>query len=197
MKKILLFLALGFGAVQMSNAQSSEKLGGIGIRGGASLYTLGGDDGSNADYTNRVGFHAGVYATLFMNNWVAVEPGVYYSVKGTKNNDIVNSRAIFNYIEVPVLFRLYPLGGLNVFAGPQLSFLKNSKFEGDVFGSTVTFNPDSVKDTDFGVVFGLGYNLSKGLNVQGSYDFGLTPVFKNSDADVYIRGIKLSLGYTF
>lgn len=197
MKKVLLILALGIGALQVSHAQSSEKLGGIGVRGGASLFNLGGDDGSNASYTNRVGFHAGVYASLFMTERLALEPGVYYSVKGTKNDDLVDSRAIFNYVDVPVLLRLYPVEGLNVFAGPQVSFLANSKFEGDIFGSTVTFDPDAVKETDFGVVFGLGYNLPKGFNVQGSYDLGLTPVFKDSEADVYNRGFKLSLGYTF
>lgn len=197
MKKVLLFIALGFGVVQLSQAQSSEKLGGIGIRGGASLYNLGGDDGSNSDYTNRVGFHAGVYTTLFMTDRIALEPGVYYSVKGTQNDDFVDSRAIFNYVEVPVLLRLYPLEGFNIFAGPQVSFLSNSKFEGDFFGSTVTLDPDAVTKTDFAVVLGVGYNLPKGFNVQGSYDLGLTPVFKDSDADVYNRGFKLSLGYTF
>lgn len=193
----MLFLALGFGAMQMSQAQSSEKLGGLGIRGGANMFTLGGDDGSNADYSNRIGYHAGVYASMFMTERLALEPGVYYSVKGTKNDDLVDSRAIFNYVDVPVLLRIYPSQGFNIFAGPQVSFLASSKFEGDIFGSTVTLDSDLVKETDFGVVFGLGYNLPKGFNLQGSYDLGLTPVFKDSDADVYNRGFKLSLGYTF
>nr|HAD53300.1 PorT family protein [Algoriphagus sp.] len=35
---------------------------------------------------------------------------------------------------------------------------------------------------------------ASGLNLQGSYDFGMTPVFKDSDADVYNRGFKISLG---
>ena len=197
MKKVLLLLALGLGAVQFSQAQSSEKPGGFGVRGGASFYNLGGDDASEADYTNRVGFHVGGYAMLFMTDRLALEPGVYYSVKGTQNDDAIDSRAIFNYVEVPVLFRFYPIDGLNVFAGPQLSFLASSKFEGDLFGSTITLNPDAINETDFAAVFGVGYNLPKGFNVQGSYDLGLTPVFKDSDADVYNRGFKLSVGYTF
>jgi hypothetical protein len=87
--------------------------------------------------------------------------------------------------------------GFNVFGGPQVSFLTNSKFEGDFGGSTVSIDTNNIKDTDAGLVFGLGYNLPKGINIQGSYDYGLTPIFKDSNADVYNRGFKVSLGYTF
>nr|WP_238542128.1 outer membrane beta-barrel protein [Cecembia lonarensis] len=64
-------------------------------------------------------------------------------------------------------------------------------------GSTVSFDTDNVRERDFGVVFGLGYNLPKGLNVQGSYNYGLNPVFKDSNVDVFNRGFQISLGYTF
>lgn len=197
MKKVLLFLALGLGAVQLSQAQSSEKPGGFGVRGGASMFNFGGDDVSENDYTNRVGFHVGGYAMLFMTDNLALEPGVYYSVKGTQNDDFADSRAILGYVDVPVLFRLYPTDGFNIFAGPQISFLASSKFEGDFFGNTVSYDSDAIKETDFGIAMGLGYNLPKGFNVQASYDLGLTPIFKDSDADVYNRGFKLSAGFTF
>ncbi|MCE7054941.1 PorT family protein [Algoriphagus sp. AGSA1] len=197
MKKVMLILALGLAAVQLSQAQSSDKPGGFGVRGGASLFNFGGDDVSENSYTNRVGFHVGGYAMLFMTDRLALEPGVYYSVKGTQNDDFIDSRAILNYVDVPVLLRLYPSDGFNVFLGPQISFLANSKFEGDFFGNTVSYDSDAIKETDFGLVFGLGYNLPKGFNVQASYDYGVTPIFKDSDADVYNRGFKLSAGYTF
>ncbi len=193
----MLFIALGFGMIQFAQAQSSDKPGGFGIRGGASLYNFGGNDVSENSYTNRVGFHVGGYAMLFMTDRLALEPGVYYSVKGTQNDDFIDSRAILSYVDVPVLLRLYPADGFNVFLGPQISFLANSKFEGDFFGNTVSYDSDAIKETDFGLVFGLGYNLPKGFNVQASYDYGVTPIFKDSDADVYNRGFKLSAGYTF
>lgn len=196
MKKLFLVIALGFIGISATQAQTNY-LGGFGIRGGANLFNFGGSDVEENDYTNRVGFHAGIYTMMFATDRFAIEPGIYYSVKGTQNNDAVDSRAIFNYVDVPVLFRLYPSEGFNVFAGPQISFLANSKYEGDFFGSTISFEGDNTKETDLGLVFGVGYNLPKGFNVQGSYDYGMTPIFKNSDADVYNRGFKISLGYTF
>jgi hypothetical protein len=197
MKKVLLILTLGLGFAQLSQAQSSEYLGGFGVRGGVSLFNFGGSDVSENDYTNRVGFHVGGYTMLFMTDRLALEPSIYYSVKGTQNDDFADSRAILNYVDVPVLLRMYPTEGINIFAGPQISFLAKSKFEGDFFGNTVSYDSDAIKETDFGLVLGVGYNLPKGFNVQASYDYGFTPIFKNSDANVFNRGFKLSAGFTF
>jgi hypothetical protein len=192
MKKTLLLFALvvltGIGA----NAQS-----GFGIRGGANFFNFGGNDVSENDYTNRAGFHAGIYASILGGGPISIEPGVYYSIKGTQNDDAANTRAVLNYVDVPLLLRLKVGEGFNIFGGPQVSFLTNSKFEGDFGGSTVSIDTNNIKDTDAGLVFGLGYNLPKGINFQGSYDYGLTPIFKDSNADVYNRGFKVSLGYTF
>ncbi|WP_073572340.1 porin family protein [Algoriphagus zhangzhouensis] len=192
MKRIVLSLSMLLLVTFAVNAQSS-----LGIRGGGSFFNFGGEDARENDYINRAGFHAGLYASFNGGGAVAVEPGVYYSVKGTQADNAINSRAILNYVDVPLLFRLKAGDGFNVFAGPQLSFLANSKFEGDLGDSTFSFETENVRNTDVGIVVGLGYNLPHGLNIQGSYDYGMTTVFKDSDADIYNRGFKLSLGYTF
>ncbi len=192
MKKFLFLVSFAALTVSAANAQS-----GFGIRGGANFFNFGGSDVSENDYTNRVGFHAGIYATILPEGPVSVEPGVFYSVKGSQNDDGLDSRAVLDYVDVPVLVRFRIGEGFNLFAGPQISFLTNSKFEGEIGGSTLSFDTDEIKSTDAGLVFGLGYNLPQGFNVQGSYDYGLTPIFKDSDSDVFNRGFKVSLGYTF
>ena len=192
MKKFLFLFSFAALTVSAANAQS-----GFGIRGGANFFNFGGSDVSENDYTNRVGFHAGIYATILPEGPVSVEPGVFYSVKGSQNDDGFDSRAVLDYVDVPVLVRFRIGEGFNLFAGPQISFLTNSKFEGEFGGSTLSFDTDEIKSTDAGLVFGLGYNLPQGFNVQGSYDYGLTPIFKDSDSDVFNRGFKVSLGYTF
>lgn len=192
MKKLFLIASLALLTITGATAQS-----GLGIRGGGSFFNFGGNDVSENNYTNRTGFHAGVYASIFGGGPITFEPGVYYAIKGSQNDDAINTRAVLDYVDVPLLVRLKFGEGFNVFGGPQVSFLAKSKFEGDFGGSTVSLDTDSVKETDAALVFGVGYNLPKGLNIQGSYDYGFTPIFKNSDADVYNRGFKLSLGYTF
>ncbi|MCH7396794.1 PorT family protein [Belliella sp. DSM 107340] len=200
MKKSILLLAviaLFSFEIQAQSVQRSDAAGGFGIRGGVNFFNFGGEDASNNDYTNRAGFHAGVYTNLFLGSRIALEPGAYFSVKGTQNDGIGDPRAILNYIDVPLLLRLYVTDGLNIFGGPQASFLMSSKFEGDFFGSTFTYDTDAITKTDLGFVVGLGYNLPKGVNIQGSYDFGTSPVFKDSNAAIYNRGFKVSLGYSF
>lgn len=201
MKKVIFaFIAVTLFAWD-ANAQmrtpASAQASNFGIRGGASFFNWGGDDGSNNDYTNRAGFHAGIYGNMFVTNNFAIEPGAYYSQKGTAADNFADSRTVLSYVDVPILLRFYASDGFNVFAGPQGSILVDSKFEGDAFGSTFEWERDDINDLDAGLVFGLGYNLPVGLNVQGSYDLGLTPVFKDSDAKVYNRGFKVSLGYSF
>lgn len=192
MKKCLFLFAFAASTFSVANAQS-----GFGIRGGANFFNFGGSDVAENDYTNRVGFHAGVYATILPEGPVSIEPGIFYSVKGSQNDDGLDTRAVLDYVDVPVLVRFGIGEGFNIFAGPQISFLTNSKFEGDLGGSTFSFDTNDINSTDVGLAFGLGYNLPQGFNVQGSYDYGMTPIFKDSDADVYNRGFKLSLGYTF
>lgn len=200
MRKLILAVSAMMVFALSSNAQvrtpASEQVSSFGVRGGANFFNWSGDDASNNDYTNRTGFHAGIYGNMFVTDRFAIEPGAYYSVKGTQADNIIDSRSVLTYLDVPILLRFYATDGLNVFAGPQGSILLNSKFEGDAFGQTFTADTENINDLDAGVVFGLGYNLPMGLNIQGSYDLGLTPVFKDSDANVYNRGFKISLGFS-
>lgn len=200
MKKVIFAIAALMVVTLSANAQvrtpASDQVASFGVRGGVNFFNWGGDDASNNDYTNRAGFHAGIYGNMFVTDRFAIEPGAYYSVKGTEADNVINSRSVLTYVDVPILLRFYATDGLNIFAGPQGSILVGSKLEGDAFGQTFTFDTDDINDLDAGIVFGLGYNLPIGLNIQGSYDLGLTPVFKDSDANVYNRGFKISLGFS-
>ncbi|WP_026235889.1 porin family protein [Echinicola pacifica] len=201
MKKVIFaifaFSLIAWDASAQRRMDASDQKSTFGIRGGANFFNWGGDDGSNNDYTNRAGFHAGVYGNMFVTDRLSIEPGVYYSQKGTEADNIAESRTILEYVDVPILLRFYATDGFNIFAGPQGSILTKAELEGDAFGTTFGFERDDINDLDAGLVFGVGYNLPVGINVQGSYDLGLTPVFKDSDAEVYNRGFKVSLGYSF
>lgn len=200
MKKYILLLAaiaLFSFDVQAQSIERTDARGGVGVRGGVNFFNFGGEDATNNDYTNRAGFHAGVYTNLFLGSRIAIEPGIYYSVKGSQNDNFADTRSILNYVDIPLLLRLYVIDGLNIFGGPQASFLVSSTFEGDFFGSSYSYDTNAITKTDLGLVFGVGYNLPRGLNLQGSYDFGTSPIYKNSDAKIYNRGFKFSLGYSF
>lgn len=141
----------------------------------------------------NTGFHAGMYSKINFLGLVAIEPGVQYSQKGCKVDDSgVNAADRLHYIDVPLLVRLGVFPMVNIFAGPQASFLVARRYE----GNTTFTEIGELKNYDLGGVVGLGVNLPLGLNVQGSYDFGLTSI-NYEGMDTKNSVFKLSLGKNF
>src|SRR5690606_17747014 len=111
MKKTVFAIATIMVFAINANAQmrtpASEQVSSFGIRGGVNFFNWGGDDGTDNDYTNRAGFHAGIFGNMFVTDGFSIEPGAYYSVKGTAADNIVDSRAVLTYVDVPILLRFY------------------------------------------------------------------------------------------
>src|SRR5690606_23416307 len=106
MKKAILAIAavmvLSISANAQTRTPASDQVSSFGVRGGVNFFNWGGDDASGNDYTNRAGFHAGIYGNMFVTDRFAIEPGAYYSVKGTQADNAVDSRSILNYVDVPI-----------------------------------------------------------------------------------------------
>src|SRR5690606_2624853 len=89
---------------------------------------------------NRTGFYAGVTVQVPIAEGFSIEPGLYYAQKGysmqgeyqIKGLDFIglNAKAILqnDYIEMPVLAKLN-MGAVELFAGPQFSYLASSKLK--------------------------------------------------------------------
>jgi hypothetical protein len=178
MKKVLVFLLLCIGTSTM-NAQMVQ----FGLKGGANFSNLEGDGIKGSNYTS---FHFGaiVEAKLFEN--FAIQPELLYSSQGTKVDAEGLKDINYSYVTVPVLAKFYLTeNGLSLEAGPQFSFLVDQnvkdQFEAETF--------------DFGVVGGLGYNITKNFFASARYVVGLTDASK--DAEVTNKVIQLSVGYKF
>jgi len=188
MKKITLvwILILTMGGLQEVKAQFLD----VGVRAGLNYPNLSGVDSQT--YT---GFHAGTYFRMsFLGVWT-VEPGIQYSQKGFRALSTSPGGAgtdRFHAIDVPVLVRFSVLPLVNIFAGPQASYLVGRDFNG---AASIT-NTDNLRNFDLSAVVGVGLNLPLGFNLQGSYDLGLTSV--NYDGlPTYNNVVKISLGKDF
>ncbi len=166
----------------------------IGIRAG-----IGSSNFSNGDvqrgFNSLIRPHIGVYYGMKATEKITVEPGLFFSGKGMSTTSNITNKKFeesLSYLDIPVLARYAVNKDFNVFLGPQVGFLLAR-----------TYTEESVKITDtapvggyeIGGVFGLGYQLTSGINLQASYDFGITP-FKYFQADVNNTVYKLSIGYT-
>lgn len=163
----------------------------------------------------KTGYHIGGYLRIPISKTFSFEPGLQYSKKGYRiMGDFqipvlkyfgINAGAQVqsHYIDVPLVIKARVIKGLQVYAGPQVSFLARSTLNAKLgvlgisifnrgFGITERFNR-----VDLGLTGGIGYELDNGLNIQAGYDHGLSPLDKNENYRAFNRVVKVSVGYTF
>lgn len=183
MRKILLLFFL-FAFAVTAQAQ-------FGVRAGYSSANF-----SNSDFSSIGAFHIGGYYLVKTSaDLVSVEPGIQYSGKGYStvalDGDEVTEK--LGYVDIPVLIRLNLMPALNVFAGPQASLLVSRNYtKGNISNSSL----EPVAGYELGALVGVGVKVAAGLNLQASYDLGLSSL-NYFNTDVSNRVLKLSIGYTF
>jgi hypothetical protein len=221
MKKYLTLTAIGILLLAGANAQVR-----FGIRAGANFSKWVGDDlqviedllektGGYVTTKGKTGFHAGAYVHIPISEHFSFEPGLLYSKKGYSIKGDVQVEALkllalnaglqvqSHYIDLPLHVVAKVAGGLNIYGGPQVSFLTRSTLNAKLgilgisifnrgFGITERFNR-----VDLGLSGGIGYAFDNGLNFRAGYEYGLSKLDKNDNYDAYNRVVKVSMGYTF
>ncbi|MBS9522923.1 PorT family protein [Litoribacter ruber] len=188
MKKLLFAFMMVFSAISFQNAEAQFLQ--VGVRGGLNYPTISGIEAGT--YT---GFHAGTYFRMNALGLISVEPGVQYSQKGFRAGESSPMGAAtdrLHYIDVPVLLRITVFPLVNIFAGPQASYLVGRNYN----GSTSFTTTDNLRDYDLSGVVGIGLSLPLGFNLQGSYDFGLSSI-EYDGMDTRHNVVKISLGKNF
>jgi Outer membrane protein beta-barrel domain len=196
MKIKLLVLAL-VSSVGLASAQVQFS---VGLKAGPNFSKLNVEQSPADNFKNRAGFHGGAFMLVKISK-VGIQPEVLFSKQGSKfsfNTDNYSSN--FDYVNIPVVVKLYTVAGINLQLGPQISFLAKSggKTVQTVNGvsSAIDASKDLYKKSDFGAVFGVGWDLPFGLMVEGRYNLGLSKIQDNPDLDATKNQvIQVSLGY--
>lgn len=193
MKKLLLVIAMvavGFTA----NSQDIK----FGVKAGLNIANLKGNDNFKVD--SRTGFHVGGMVNFKLSDAFAIQPELLYSTQGASNK-VAGTDITFrmDYITLPIMAKYYIVEGFNVQAGPQLGFNINAEVEGN--GRTIDVKKylgSEEKGFDFGLNFGLGYELPLGLTFDARYNLGLTDIFKENKGDAVKNSVfQISVGYFF
>lgn len=166
----------------------------IGVRAGLGSANFSNGESQRA-FTSITGVHLGAYYGLKTTDKLTIEPGLFYSGKGYKTVPQGATQEIkenLGYLDIPVLARYAVNSTFNVFAGPQVGFLLSRT---RTTGSVKDTNSESLGGYEVGAVLGAGYQLATGVNLQVSYDFGLSP-FNYYEFEVNNTVFKLSVGYT-
>lgn len=175
---LTLFLTASFGII---SAQSSNVTEEFGIKGGFNMSNLYSND---ADDENILyGFNAGLYATLPISDFIAIQPEILFTTKGSKQeyNSLLGSGNVkfkLNYIEVPLLVRVNITKNFNIHAGGYASYLVSSKVtgEGD-FNFTQDIDTDDLNKFDAGLSVGAGFDFNP-ISIGLRYNHGLTTIGK-------------------
>lgn len=198
MKKVIL-AAFVVGSFTTAFAQQQVKFG---PKAGVNFANVSGYDNSEM----KTGFHVGAVAEIKFNEKFSVQPEVVYSAQGAKYTQsfpilgTIETSLNNDYINIPVMAKYYIVDGFSVEAGPQVGFLmkSESKVEGSN-GSVTTDTKEDFKSTDFGVNFGLAYDLPMGLFVNARYNLGLSDIRENTNNGDAVKNnvIQVGIGYKF
>jgi hypothetical protein len=219
-KQILLFASVLIGTFSIAQSKAS-----LGILGGLTSSSMKGDavnslndlieytEGSITT-TGHTGFFAGVNASIPLSDVVSIEPGLYYAQKGYEMRGELNIKGVeflganakaqlsSHYIDLPLLLKMN-FNGLQVFAGPQVSYLTKAdlKTTAGVLGFNLLNKTmdatDQFNQWDVAVTGGIGYKFANGVSISASYDHGLSKVDANQNFDSYNRSFKVGVGVNF
>lgn len=179
-----------------SKAQNGDGFGG-GVRAGINL----------ADYTSstgkgRAGFFGGVFGDFTIKRF-GLEAGLYYSQQGSfgvVSQGVLDYKSDFemDYVAIQFLAKYQIFNGFRVYAGPQGSYLVNSthSYTNPTTLESIREKNNNVNSWDVGIVAGVGYTFSFGLDVAASYSRGFLDLFKDSSKG-YTSMFRVTVGWHF
>ncbi|WP_299005006.1 porin family protein [uncultured Tenacibaculum sp.] len=175
MKIKLLLVALVFAAT--SQAQN------FGIKGGLNLSNLTNFEKSFEEEVEsesiRTSFHIGLYNEFKITDAFSIQPEILYSSQGVKNKaNGIEGKVQLDYINIPVLAKVYLGESFFVEAGPQIGFLINDEIQ--VGSLNFSNNEDLFNTVDYSFDLGLGFKLAENVALNARYGFGLNGVFNTS-----------------
>lgn len=141
------------------------------------------------------GLTGGVYLPWGVGPKMEIQPEILIAAMGSgfiePDDDRYSIRSI--YLQIPVSFKLYFSNTMNVHAGMQASRLIQAQ---RVDGEDHRDFTDRLNRMDYGLIGGLGADLSRGLDFTARYIYGMTPVLSN-DQVLFPknRAVSLTVGY--
>ena len=230
MKKIIILITVMTFGMLFSQAQqkvSTAGGSGFGIRGGVNFQNINGkdEDGNKLNNDILTAFHAGITLDIPVGIDFYFQPGLLYSLKGAKTNDVflgqsINSEAKISYVELPLNFIYKPLlgkghmllgfgpyvalgiNGKVTYSGSNSSQSRDIKFQNKVL-LTDTDNVSYLRPLDAGANMLIGYEFASKLSFQLNTQLGLIKINSeyegatNDQTSAKNTGFGFSLGYKF
>jgi len=163
----------------------------FGVKGGLSLAYLAYKPAPIYNpFGNKAGAVSGISLNLGLASSFSLQPEILYVQKGTKWSETLEGEEFtgkyeLDSVEVPLLLNFsFPIAGSSfvpsVYAGPYAGFNTRAKVKVTEAGESYSEDfKDEVKDTEFGLTFGIGLGKKIGhgkIVLDVRYDLGLTNI---------------------
>jgi hypothetical protein len=200
------FFLISFALLSISlQAQNSVSFG---VKGGLNISNVYDSEGDTYSADPKTGFAAGAFVHIPIGGFFGVQPELMFSQKGYVTSGSVlgldySTSRTSNYLDIPILFAIKPIGMATLLIGPQYSYLlkQTTNVVTPVSNTTVVdeFENDNIRRNTLGLVIGTDINFSA-LVLSGRVAWDLydnngdgtstTPRYKN------VVG-QITLGYKF
>lgn len=177
----------------------------FGIRAGVNFTNITGKDfnDDNLDNKLKTGFHAGVNAEIPVGIDFYLQPGVLFSLKGSKAES-GDGKTNISYIEIPVNFIYKPelgTGRVILGFGPYAAFGVDANTKNPDADIEFGDQPNEMKRFDAGANLLAGYEFANRLSFQLNAGLGLVRINNRADIDnnssYKNTGFGISAGYRF
>lgn len=193
---VLLFSAVTLSAQEADNTES--KAVSFGVKGGVNFSTIKGDDFESPD--SRTSFHVGVLTEIPVTDMFSVQAealysgqGFEYDIPGIDGDEHVEYQ--LDYLNIPVLAKIYATKGLSFEVGPQFGFVVNEEIDSNPTDDPGDTDVNNAESFDFSLAGGVSFQTEMGLFATGRYTYGLTDVIEDVDAKNSV--FQIGVGYKF
>lgn len=216
---LILMLSVSFAIAQVNEKGKTS----FGILGGVNLQTFSGKDyaGEKLENDMMIGYHAGVNVLIPVAPEFYFQPGLLFTVKGSKStSNLVTSNYSISAIELPLnLVYRASLGGgyILIGFGPYVSYgiMGKAKFDGGSlsYETDIEFKNEVevgdpltsiyFKALDAGGNVFVGYEMAGGIFLQLNSQLGMINInpednrLPDNESVIKNTGFGLSLGYRF
>jgi hypothetical protein len=203
---LMVVLTTGFGIAQETTGNDDRGQMRFGFKAGVNFSNVYDEEGQDFVADGKVGVAAGVFLSVPIGKLFGFQPELIYSQKGFKATGSslgfgYDYTRTTTYLDVPLLIQIKPSSMFTLVAGPQFSYLLETK---NKFNNTTTtvqedINRDNYKKNIFGFVVGADVNIDQ-LVLSGrlGWDISKSDADGNSETPRYKNQVmQVTLGYRF
>ena len=178
----------------------------FGIKAGVNFANVYDEKGDEFVADGKAGLAAGAFVSIPLGKLFGIQPEVMYSQKGFKASGSVlgfgyDYKRTSTYLDIPLLLQVKPSSYFTILAGPQFSYLLETKNEFNGASSTVEeeINNENYKKGVIGAVVGADFNYENFvLGTRFGWDLSKSDADGNTNTPRYKnKVIQVTLGYRF